>query len=62
LRVPIVLTGDHATAPLNLRVAAALRAKEAQAVTVETVRDSSYFVADEQPGQAATLIARYAAP
>jgi pimeloyl-ACP methyl ester carboxylesterase len=63
LKVPITLVGgDHATAPLNARVAAALREKGAQSVTAETVRDSGHFVADEQPEQVAGLIERHAAP
>jgi len=62
LHVPIVLAGgDHATGQANYRIAAALRAKGAQNVIVETIENSGHFVVDEQPDQVVALIARYAA-
>jgi pimeloyl-ACP methyl ester carboxylesterase len=61
LDVPIVLAGgDHATGQANQVIAAALRAKGARNVVVQTIEDSGHFVVDEQPNQVIALLARHA--
>ena len=62
LHVPIVLAGgDRATGQANEIIAAALRAKGAQKVVIDTIENSGHFVVDEQRDQVIALIAGHMA-
>lgn len=62
LNVPIVLAGgDSSFGKLNPRVAEALKKLGCANVTVETINNSTHYVADEQPAQVTAMIERYAA-
>jgi len=59
--VPIVLAGgDNAVGKLNPRVAESLRKHGCTNVTIEVIKNSGHFVAEEQPEAVAELIERYA--
>jgi pimeloyl-ACP methyl ester carboxylesterase len=61
LDVPIVLAGgDHSFGKLIPQVAEALRRHGCTRVTIEVIKRSGHFVADEQPEVVAELIERYA--
>jgi len=61
LDVPIVLAGgDNSLAKYNPKIAESLRKRGAANVTVEVIKDSGHFVAEEQPEAVAELIEKYA--
>ena len=61
-RVPLVLVGGAKSfAPLLPALAQDLKAHGVAEVVVETVPDAAHYLADENPGEIAALIGRYAA-
>jgi pimeloyl-ACP methyl ester carboxylesterase len=61
LDVPIVLVGgDKSFAKLLPKMGEDMRAHGCKTVTIETIKDSGHYVADEQPEIVAELIERYA--
>lgn len=61
--LPIVLAGsEYVFGKINPKVAETLRAHGWTRVTVETIKNSSHYVVDEQPEVIAELIERYASP